>query len=102
MVTVFSVAGLPPAPATTEFSTARSLGAPVTPIVCPSSCLGLLEARLRDHRGEWALLERHDPDEAVSLLVGDRQIVKVQDREVHPAGCQQRDGICALTGYPYL
>ena len=39
---VFNDLGRPPAPATTDRSTARSLGAPVTPIVLPSSCFGLL------------------------------------------------------------
>ena len=40
IVIVLTLAGLPPAPATIERSTAMSLGTPVTPTVLPSSSRG--------------------------------------------------------------
>ena len=42
IVIVWTPDGRPPAPDTTEFRTARSLGSPVTPTVRPSSWRGLV------------------------------------------------------------
>ena len=93
IVIVCTRAGEPPAPATTECSTAVSLGTPVTPTVRPASSRGFVTLGAGDHRGQRTLHQRHDPDDVLTALAGDGQVVDVEDGEVGPAGLQQPDRI---------
>ena len=46
-------------------------------------------ARLREHRRQRALDDRHHADEVAALLARQPEVVDVEDREVGPAGLQQ-------------
>ena len=63
IVVVRTCSGSPPSPATTERSTASSDGSPLTPARSPSSVGGRADRRLREHRRERPLHERHHADD---------------------------------------
>ena len=96
IVIVLTLAGSPPDPDDLRSSTAVSLGTPVIPTVLPSNALGRADVRRRDHRGQRALDDRHDPDDVgvgAGRFIGDREVVDVEDREVDLAGLEQLDRV---------
>ena len=86
IVTGRTASGSPPSPATIERSTASSDGSPVTPTRRPSRSRGDRMLRLREHRRERLLHERHHADEVGALLAREPEVVDVEDREVGAAG----------------
>ena len=47
----------------------------------------------RDHCRQRTLDDRHDPDDVLAPLAGDREVMDVEDREVDAAGLEQLDRV---------
>ena len=70
-------------------STASSDGRPVTPGAPAVEVARALDRRLRQHRRQRPLHERHHADEVAALLPRQPEVVDVEDRDVDPAGLEQ-------------
>jgi hypothetical protein len=89
IVTCFTRAGSPPAPRTTERSTATSDGSPLTPARWPFEVTRCADARLCEHRRQRRLHERHHADQVAALLARQPEVVDVEDRHVGRPALEQ-------------
>ena len=93
IVVVRTLPGSPPSPATTERSTASSDGRPLTPARSALEVRGRADRRLREHRRERPLHERHHADDVAPLLAREPEVVDVEDRHVGASGLEQLERV---------